>query len=80
MLEKNMTDIPYDIKKPMLVDEVSSTEFYIGTSRQYSDESEPIWRIQKIWKTGNVWRFGYPDGDQNYKYIWGSRYTYTYVQ
>ena len=80
MLEKNMTDIAYQVKPPMLIDEVSSTEYYIGISRNYSDETQPTWRIERIWKSGNVWRFGYPDGDQNFSYVWSDRYTYDYIQ
>jgi hypothetical protein len=68
------------VKPPMLVDEVSDTEYYIGTSRRFSEQTDKKWRIQRIWKVGSVWYFGYPDGDQSFNYIWASRYGYTYKQ
>ena len=71
----------HPVKPPFLVHEVSTTEFYIGTSRNFSDQSAPSWRIQKIWQDGGgVWNFGYPDGDQNFKYEWSARFGYTYNQ
>ena len=70
----------HEIKPPFLVHEVSSTEFYIGTSRNDSDQTRPYWRIQKIWQLGGVWYFGYPDGDQSFKYRWSIRFGYTYKQ
>lgn len=68
------------IKPPMLVDEVSSTEYYIGVSRRYSKEDDDKWRIKRIWKIGSVWHFGYPDGIQDFNYRWSERFTYTYRQ
>jgi hypothetical protein len=80
-------DLPIDnvqhhiIKPPMLVDEVSETEYYIGVSRNTSDQSYPKWRIQRIVKTGNVWKISeYPNGDQSFSYVWANRYGYTYRQ
>jgi len=70
----------HQIKPPMLIDEVSDTEYYIGTSRNTSDQPFNKWRIQRIWKMGSVWNFGYPDGDQSFNYVWSNRYGYTYKQ
>ena len=57
---------------------MSDTEFYIGTSIQFNDKSKPMWRIKRIWKIGNVWNFGYPNGEQDFKFIWDDRFTYIY--
>ena len=70
----------HNIKPPMLVDEVSATEYYIGTSRRFSDTGDNKWRIQRIWKVGSVWNFGYPNGDQSFVFSWANRFTYTYSQ
>ena len=70
----------HQILPSRLIDEVSSTEYYIGTSRSFSDESKANWRIQRIYKVGNVWRFGFPDGDQTFNYVWADRYGYVYRQ
>lgn len=76
----NINDNPirYDSTESMLVDEVSSTEFYIGTTNKNKDTSAEVWRIKKIWKDGNVWNFGFPNGDQSYTFIWSARDTLTY--
>lgn len=70
----------HNLNAPFLVDEVSDTEFYIGKSQGSSKTDEPKWRIQKIWKTGTIWNFGFPDGDQNFKFKWSERFGYTYKQ
>jgi len=57
----------------MLVDELTSTEYYIGTSINRADQSKSTWRIKRIWKIGTVWHFGFPqpnpkyDGNQEFK-------------
>jgi hypothetical protein len=70
----------HQILPARLIDEVSSTEYYIGTSRSFSDETKGNWRIQKIYKIGSVWKFGFPDGDQSFMYIWSGRFGYIYKQ
>jgi hypothetical protein len=62
----------------MLVDEMSAVEYFVGTSNNFNDAGKPTWRIRRIWKIGSVWRFGYPDGNQGFKYVWDDRYGYTY--
>jgi len=62
----------------VLVDETSSTEIYVGTSRSYNDRGKGIWRIKRFWKIGNVWNSGFPDGNQKYVHIWDNRLSYTY--
>ena len=64
----------------MLVDERSSTLFYIGVSKNGKDVNKPIWRIRKIRKTGTTWYVTeYPNGSQDFKFVWNSRLSYTYV-
>jgi hypothetical protein len=66
------------IEPYVLIDEVSSTSYYIGTSRSFSAQGVANWRIKKIWKVGNVWRSAFPGGDQGFTFIWTDRGTYTY--
>lgn len=66
------------IEPYLLVDEVSLTTFYIGTSKSFSDQAKANWRIKKIWKDGNVWMFGYPNGSQDFGFSWTDRAGYTY--
>ena len=63
----------------MLVDEVTSIEYYIGVSHNFSNQVALNWRIKKIWKDGTVWRFEFPDGDQSFKYAWTERLNYNYT-
>ena len=51
----------------MLVDELTSTEYYVGISWNRADQSKPTWRIKRIWKVGTVWHFGFPQ--QNPKVV-----------
>lgn len=68
----------HKLEAPMLVDEVSSTEYYIGESDNTKNIGKDNWRIKRIWKVGSVWNFGFPDGNQDYIFIWDDRDTYTY--
>jgi hypothetical protein len=69
----------FTIEPITLIDEVSSEEFYIGTSINGRNTSKATWRIKKIWKDVTVWKVEFPDGDQSYKYIWDNRLSgYTY--
>ena len=68
------------VKPPFLVDEVSETEYYIGTSRRFSAQTDKKWRIERIWKVGSVWNFGFPDGDQSFNFQWALRFGYTSSQ
>jgi hypothetical protein len=63
-----------------LMDEVSSQLFYIGTSNYGNVADSAVWKIKKIEKIGNVWTLAaYPDGNQEYKYIWNNRENYNYI-
>lgn len=67
-----------NMESPVLIDEVSSTEYYVGQSNNTNQRGKATWRIKRIWKVGSVWNFGFPDGNQSFTYIWDSRDTYTY--
>lgn len=69
---------PIKRESPVLIDELSAEEFYIGTSRDYSIQSAPKWKIKRIWKVGSVWMTGYPNGDQGFNYVWDDRLSYVY--
>lgn len=68
----------YKVDPVMLVDEISSTEYYVGHSRNTKDQTKTNWRIKKIWKDGTTWRFEFPYGDQRFKFVWDDRLSYTY--
>ena len=63
-----------------LIDEVSSTEYYIGVSNNGNSQSRPVWSIKKIKKTGNVWNITlFPNGLQTSTFVWNNRAIYTYI-
>ena len=66
------------IEPTILIDEASTIDFYIGVSNSFSDPAQPNWRIKRIWQVGNVWKQGYPNGDQGFTFIWDDRLTYVY--
>lgn len=68
----------YNAEQIMIVDEISSTEIYIGTSDNSSDFSAANWKIKRILKTGSVWKFEFPDGNQEFKWVWSDKLTYSY--
>jgi len=70
--------ISHNIERPMLVDEVSDTEFYIGYSQNTPIKNTNNWRIKRIWQVSSVWNFGFPEGNQNFEFNWDLRDTYTY--
>ena len=62
----------------MMVDETSSIEYYVGVSNNFDGGGNATWRIKRIMKIGNVWKFQFPDGNQEFKFVWDLRYGYTY--
>ena len=76
----NTTEQSLIITPLMLVDESSSTEYYVGTSINGTNGAKPIWSIRKIMKEEGVWKISqYPYGDQNFNFVWNDRLTYTYL-
>ena len=78
-INDNNINTQVDVYDPvMLVDELSSTEYYVGWSRNTSDPAKGNWRIKRIVQIGSVWRFEFPDGRQDFNYIWDNRLSYSY--
>ena len=77
---QNLDNYPLNQVEPtMIIDEVSASEFYIGTSVQGNITANAVWKIKRIWKIGNLWYVGYPTGDQRFNYIWDDRVGYAYA-
>jgi hypothetical protein len=68
----------YNFEPSMIIDEVSTEEYYIGTTNNSKREFASNWKIKKAWKIGTLWHFGFPNGDQAYKYVWNDRFDYHY--
>lgn len=79
MLEDSDVNVQAISVEPyLLILELSSTEYYIGTSRSFSDPAKPNWRIKRIVKIGSVWNFQYPNGNQDFKFVWDDKLSYIY--
>lgn len=68
----------HNIETVMLVDELSSTEIYIGQSDNGGNIDASNWKIKKILQVGSVWTFTFPNGEQKFEFIWSQRFSYTY--
>jgi len=66
------------IEPTTLIDQVSSTDFYLGMSKSFKDPAIANWRIKRIWQVGTVWHEGYADGIQDFVKVWDLRATYVY--
>jgi hypothetical protein len=64
--------------EPYVYVDSSGTTTYTGTSQSFSDIGAPIWKIKKEWKVGNVTYMGFPNGNQDFVFIWNNRSGYTY--
>jgi hypothetical protein len=68
----------YNVEPAQIIDELSATEYYVGQSINGSDAAASTWKIKRIWKVSTIWHIGFPNGDQDFKYVWDNRFTYTY--
>jgi len=74
----NYNSQPFNIEPYRLVDAPTGDTQYIGVSSSFKVESAPIWQIKKIYKVGTVIYTGYPNGCQNFQFVWSDRCTYIY--
>ena len=73
-----MTTINHNIEPYVLIEEISDTDFYIGTCNNGNNPAMSFWKIKKIWKEDNIIKFGYPDRDQSFSFSWNDRGKYNY--
>jgi len=74
-----METLRHNIEPRKLIDEVTQENFYLGVSNNGNNTSRPIWLIKRIWKVGSVWNIGFPNGRQEFKFVWNDRYSYDYM-
>jgi hypothetical protein len=74
----NLVRVESQFEPYEFTDEVSINLTYKGFSGQ-GNGAASAWRIQKIEKTGNVTTGKEPEGDQNFKFVWDDRASYTYA-
>ena len=74
----NSNEQQYNFDPKMLIEELSIYEYYVGVSNNISNPANASWRIKKISKVGSVWYFQFPEGNQEHKWTWNDRVSYTY--
>jgi hypothetical protein len=75
----NINEINVCIEPYIFIDVISGTTKYTGTSASFTNINTPNWRIKKEWTCGTVTYMGFPNGSQDFKFIWNCRCTYTYL-
>jgi len=68
----------YSFEPYVLIDGLSGSTRYVGTSICGGNVNLPTWKIKKEWISGNVQYMGFPSGDQSYAYAWSGRTGYGY--
>jgi hypothetical protein len=64
--------------QPYVFTDVNGTTKYTGVSISFGDGSMAVWQIKKEWASGTVMLMGFPDGSQDFAFIWNNRASYTY--
>jgi hypothetical protein len=64
--------------EPYIYVDQSGTTKYTGTSQNSNNGGVAVWKIKKEWKVGNVTLMGFPNGSQDFIFIWNNRVGYTY--
>lgn len=60
------------------LDQVSSTEFYVGEATIAAPTSSPMWRIRKV-NTSTGVDIKWADGNANFDNVWDNRATLNYL-
>jgi len=68
----------FNLEPILLIDNLSDNEVYIGTSRGLRIENKTIWRIKRYTNVNGIRKFAYPNGKQDFNYVWNDRFTYNY--
>ena len=61
-----------------LIDEVSTSEIYMGWASAGASESSSVWRIKKISTTGTMTREQWAAGNVNFTNNWANRASLSY--
>ncbi len=78
MADISDTPIQFIMYEPYVFTEESGTTKYIGTTISFTNGAAAVWKIKKEWKVGAITYMGFPDGSQEFKFVWNLRATYTY--
>ena len=64
--------------QPTTIVEVNAGLKYIGTSISFSDVAGATWRIKRECTVSTITTTDYPNGDQDFKFMWCCRTGYSY--
>ena len=66
-----------NIQPYVFIDVVGTTK-YTGISISFGDGKKAVWQLKKEWASGKATLMGFPDGKQDFAYVWNNRTGYTY--
>ena len=61
-----------------IIDSNDPNDIFVGSSVNGNDRNKPFWRIKRIININGIWYTQFPDGIQDYSYVWDNRLSYTY--
>lgn len=64
--------------QPYVFTDIVGTTKYTGISISFGDGASAVWQIKKEWVSGTVTLMGFPDGKQDFTFVWNNRASYTY--
>jgi len=64
--------------QPYVFVDTTGTTTYTGVSISFGDGAGATWQIKKEWTSGTTRMMGFPNGSQEFTFIWNSRASYTY--
>ena len=74
----NINEINVCIEPYVFTEDITGGTKYIGTSASFPIITAEVWKIKKQWLSGGTCYMGFPNGCQDFKFIWDCRGTYTY--
>lgn len=59
--------------------EESGSYTYVGYAVLSAEETDPVWRIKRLYESGSFTYITYANGNDLYNNQWANRYTITYL-
>ena len=75
---ESAVDVVASIKEAKVIIDQAGSITYIGSANPGSLESDAVWLIQKISKTGSITKVEFAGGSESYSNIWNNRASLTY--
>lgn len=64
--------------EPIVLTDTVGTTIYTANSINANNPAAGVWRIKKEWVSGTTTQMGFPNGSQEFSFVWNNRASYTY--